>query len=438
MTEETLPAAKPSFKSGVVSALPVAVAGVAAGAAGIIVTVILARLLSNQGYGAYAQLVGLFLVISMPGSAVIVAVVRRTASWRAAGSHGELEKWAHRMHVRMYWFLGAFAILSLAVCIPVSSLLAKPSPISVAAMLLSAGVWILLCIDRGFLQGTQKYHSLAANYLVEGGVRTVLVLGLAVFFKLPGATIGVLLSEAVTAVHARWAANRSLSEPIDDGRSTTPPSVRRDLMIDLIAALGALALLAYLQNIDVVLLGRLNAGQAGAYAAVSVASKGLVFCAIVLGAYLLPEAAISHHEGDRAVRQLYATLAILAIPAVVLVSIAVVVPEQFLKLIFGARYLTADAAFAPLSIAMVFLSVTVIATMYLLAHGHRWVVFLLAPGAIAATFAVNAAHGNPTNTAKADLVVQGIVCGASVLSLIVAHRATKKEESHLLPEVTPR
>jgi O-antigen/teichoic acid export membrane protein len=404
--------------------LPVAVAGMLANGANIIVTILLARLLSTQGYGAYAQLTGLFLVVSMPGSAIIVAVVRRTALWRTGGSHTALAAWSDRMHHRMTWFLGIWIALVAAVCIPVAELLAKPSPVAVAGMLVGAGVWVLLCVDRGFLQGTRSYRPLSSNLLIEGGVRTVAVLALAALFKLPGAALGILVAEAASALHARRAADRALSSATDDGLSLEPPSIRRDLVIDLIAALVALALIAVLQNVDVILLGRLNPKEAGAYAAVSVMCKGLVFAAIVLGGYLLPEAAISYHEGTHALRQLAATMAMLAVPAVVLLVAAVTFPEQLIKLIFGSRYLGAQGAFEPLALAMILFSGTVLLSLYLLAHGQHWIVLVLGIGAGLAAIMIEAAHGAPVATAENDLYVQSGLAAVTVVGFAIAHLRT--------------
>ena len=426
---------KGSLRSNVATALPVAVAGMLANGTAILVTIVLARLLSTQAYGAYAQLVGLFLVISMPGSAIIVAVVRRTASWKTAGSHEALATWAEKMHRRMVWFLGVWIVVVLAVSIPIADLLAKPSPTAVGAMLIAAGIWVVLCVDRGFLQGTRSYRPLSANLLIEAGVRSVAVLAFAAVLKLLGAAIGVLIAEVVAALHARSRSLRALRSVTDDGLAQTPPSVRRDLVIDLIAALIALALIAGLQNIDVILLGRLNPDGSGAYAAVSVVCKGLIFAAIVLGSYLLPEAAISYHEGTHALRQLSATLAMLAVPAVALVVIAVGFPSTVIKIVFGARYLGAQAAFTPLSLAMVAFSVTVILAFYLLAHGQHWIVVVLALGTAAAALAIEAAHGAPVATAQNDLYVQCGLLAVTAVGFVIAHVRTHGWKSEVLDGV---
>ncbi len=74
-------------------------------------------------------------------------------------------------------------------------------------------------------------------------------------------------------------------------------SERRTVVLDLVVASVSLSMVAVLQNVDVLVVGRDNPSHSGAYAAVSVTSKAIVFGAIVLGGYLLPEAAIRWRQG---------------------------------------------------------------------------------------------------------------------------------------------
>jgi len=148
-----------------------------------------------------------------------------------------------------------------------------------------------------------------------------------------------------------------------------------------------------------------------------------VFGAVALGGYLLPEAAIRWRQGGHALRQMAITLSLLAVPAVILLVISVAAPRLLITVVFRARYLGAANAMAPLVVAMIFLSLTVILTMYLLAVGRRWITVLLVIGAAAATAAVAGAHGRPVATARADLAVQaGIAVVAAVGFARVHHR----------------
>ena len=93
------------------------------------------------------------------------------------------------------------------------------------------------------------------------------------------------------------------------------------------------------------------------------------FGALALGAYLLPEATIRWNEGVHAVRQLVVTLTFLAVPALVLLGIAVFIPSSFLSLVFTAKLSSAAPAFAYLVVAMIFLCISVLLTNYLFGVG---------------------------------------------------------------------
>ena len=193
---------------------------------------------------------------------------------------------------------------------------------------------------------------------------------------------------------------------------------RRSLTVDVGTALAALALLGVLQNIDVVLLGRAAPGNAGPYAAISVATKLLVLAALVLSSFLLPEAAARRHLGQHALHQLGATLAILAVPAALLMTVSFLAPRQLLGLAFGGRLTAAAPAFATLAAAMSCLAMTVLFTHYLLAVGRRRIVLLLLAGAVVTSVLIAAGNGAPLATARADLIAQAAlaaITGASVL-----------------------
>jgi len=425
-----------TVKGGLLQAGPVAIAGMLVNGAGALVVVAVARLVSSQSYGEIAQLLGLFFILSMPGSAVLVGVVRRVTGLQTTGQSRLVRGWIARAHRICLAGIAVELVLVLALQGWIAHQLRLPDGRGVVLILMAAGIWILLSVDRGLLQAHRSYRPLAGNLLIEGGVRTAIVLVL-VFGGLGvvGYALGVFVSEVVATAHAHWLARKAWANPATspvtrDGVvvATTEPEqilARRRLLADVSAAFVGLALLGLLQNIDVILLGHLDHANVGPYAAISVASKGLVFGALALGAYLLPEATIRWNEGGHAIRQLGVTLLFLAVPAVVLLGIAVVVPKQFLTLVFSAKLSTAYSAFAPLVLAMVCLSFTVLVTNYLFGTGSRWIVLLLAAGSGLAALLVTRADGHPLPTAWADLIVQSLLAlamGIAFLGIHVRHR----------------
>jgi O-antigen/teichoic acid export membrane protein len=450
------------MRAGLLQAGPLAAAGVLANGANVVLTVLLARVLSPHSYGVLNQLTGLFLIMSMPGSAVVVAVVRRVTMWHEDGSGHLVRRWAGRIHRQ-----GSLAVL-FWVAVVFSSrhgmavLLGQRSGVGIAAILGAAAFFVLLSLDRGLLQSRRAYRPLAANLLVEGGLRTVLVLVLVeAGFGPSGAACGVLIAEMLTAAHARWAAVRvwtgrpgapAAGAGSSTTASTTPAApftapvrnrswlagwraaVRRDpelggsvlerhrVVLDLVIASVSLSMVALLQNVDVLVVGRENPSHSGAYAAVSVTSKAIVFGAVVLGGYLLPEAAIRWRQGGHALRQLAVVLLLLSIPAAVVLAVALAAPRLLLQVVFHHAYTSAAAAMAPLVVAMILLSVSVVLTMYLLAIGRRWVAAVLGVGAGALTAAALAVHGSTTATARVDLAVQAGVLLVIITGFTLVHR----------------
>ena len=428
-----------AWRAGLLDAGPLAIAGVVANGGSVLVTLALARLLAARDYGALNQLIGVFFVVSTPGSAVLVGVVRRVTRW--TGDLGGVARWGAAVHRRATVALLVFAAVVLAAGSSIAGLLGRGDAVGFDAIAIAGAVWVLLCVDRGLLQAHREYRTLSANLLLEGAARTAFMIGFgAAGLGVGGVAAGVLLAEVATALHARLVADRAWRVEPDRGHAEDGARVEgathgwrllrldgvvaRDRVVrrDVGAAVVALGAIAVLQYVDVIVMGRDAPRAAGAYAAVSVSSKALVFVSVVVAGYLLPEAAISWRDGSHALRQLAVSLAILAAPAAVLVGVAAAIPRPFLSGVFSSRYVSAAGAFLPLALAMVCLSATVMVTMYLLGVGDRPFVVVLVGAAALATAAVVAAHGAPRTTALADLGVQAALLCAGFGELFRVHR----------------
>jgi hypothetical protein len=426
----------PDGASEIRHAVPLAIAAALVGVVSLLTTVFVAHVLTTRGYGTLIDLLALFLVVSMPGTALLVGVVRRVSAWQATGLAERVRPWVARVHR-----IGEASIVVLAIVMwlirgPVAHALSLPSPSGVTEILTAGGVWILISIDRGLLQVGRDYKDLSINLVIEAVTRCALTVGMAAELGVEGAALGLLFAELITATHARISATRAVTRSTLAAQPPEPEVVIEEtggavamtvhggkvLLADVLTALGSLLLLAILQNTDVVVLGRRMHDHSGAYAAISVPAKALVFVALVLVNYLLPEATIRHQRGSHALRQLFHTLGVMAIPCVVLLGMAVVAPKRVLALVFGHRLTAAAPAFSSLVLAMIFLSVTVILAIYLLGIGWRWVVLILAAGAVALAGATDSADGQYLNTARADLAVQIGLCVAMTACFVVVHR----------------
>jgi O-antigen/teichoic acid export membrane protein len=237
----------------------------------------------------------------------------------------------------------------------------------VAEVVAAAGLWALLGFERGVLQAGHRYGVLARNLLLEAGARTLATCVLvAAGAGVTGAAAGVLLADAVALAHARARVRGAAHDVHVPAQTTSRDVAGGGMRTDTVAALCVLALLAVLQTLDVLVVGREAPTRSGSYAAISVTSKALIFVAFSLSQYLLPEAARRFSEGRHALRQLAICLGLLAVPAVGLLGVAVVAPELLLRTVFGADLVDAAPALATLVLATASLASAVLFAYYLL------------------------------------------------------------------------
>jgi O-antigen/teichoic acid export membrane protein len=374
-------AGAPAGDSGTGAAAGLAAAQLAANGIAVIFTAIFARVLGREDYGVLAAALSTFLILSVPGYALQVAVSRAVAA-RRLGARGELGATLRRWTQRLSAATVALAVAAALFREPLAELLSVDAPWAAAATLPTVTLWILLSVERGMLAGLGEYRVVGFSIAGEAGGR--LALGLVLVLAglgTTGAYLGTPLAMALAALVLGRALARHAEARAGDGAAA--PAVRlRDVLRDAVVPIGALALIAVLQNVDVIVVRHQVAEvQAGAYAAAAVAAKVVVWTAVGVALYVIPEAA-GRSAAGRVARPVLlragAVVAAVAAPAMLVMAIA---PELVLRLGFGPSYELAAGALPLLGVAMSVLALTYLTVNYLLAVGSSR---FLAPLAVVA------------------------------------------------------
>jgi O-antigen/teichoic acid export membrane protein len=181
----------------------------------------------------------------------------------------------------------------------------------------------------------------------------------------------------------------------------------RTLTAEAWVAIIGLALIAVLQNVDVILAQhRLPDKAAGAYAAAAVAAKVVVWVAIGIGFYLLPEAARRHAVGQDARPVLFKALAMTGAVAAPCIIVYAVFPKLLLRLAFGEEYANLGAsALLELGVAMSFLALCYLAVQLLLALRQVRFLWILGAVAVAEVLALLFLPGGDSITGFATIVL---------------------------------
>ena len=408
---------------------PLAAAGLVSNGMAVVLTVALARLLDPQDYGAYASLMATALILYIPGSALLVAVVRHTSGLVSAGLGARVDPWAARVRRLALAGCGVLAVVAVAMRGVLADTLSLPGPGGSAEVVLAGGAWALLGIERGLLQTRRAYGALGRNLLLEGAARCLLTLAFVVAGAgVAGTAWGLLGANLLATAYGRRAL-RSGTRPA--GPDEPVPGRRADgrsrVALDAVVALAVLGLLTVLQSLDVIIVGREAPARSGAWAAISVTSKALVFVALALSQYVVAETARRWHDGDRGLRQLAAALVLFALPALGLLAVSMVAAEPALRLVFGPDLAGGAPQLTTLVAATTCLGAAVLLAHYLLAAGRREVVAALLVAAVVVAGALSLAGGRPAATANTLLACHAGL--AAVLAGLVVRASRSRRPS---------
>lgn len=376
-------------------------------------TIVFARVLHSDGYGSLAALVSAFLILSVPGSALQMTVAREVSRGVAEGDpYPAAGVWGWLTTLGLVT-VGATAVSILARDLIAAAIGVDDIPWAAAAAVPAGCLWLILSVQRGALQGLQRYRLVGASLVIEAGAR--LMAGLALVgagMSVTGAFLGTAVSVGAVAI--------ALSIPLL--RAAGPHSKHherplRSLIGRAWAPVAALSLIAVLQNIDVIVVKHVATEHAaGAYAAAAVIAKGVIWVAVGLGLYLLPEAARRTRMGVDARPVLVRTLALVGMVAVPAALLYVVAAKPLLVTIFGDAYGSAAGALPWLAVAMTLLACAYLSVQYLLALERANFLWALALAAVAEPLVLQAIGSRLTAVALGLLAVQ-LVLAAIVLSL---------------------
>jgi O-antigen/teichoic acid export membrane protein len=400
------------------------VASIAQNLLALLFTIVFARLLGASGYGSLAVLVSAYLILMVPGSALQIAVAREVGGDVGAGNEhagAGVRRWLVRLAL-------ATVLVTLA-AIPLRSVIGALINVDdlwgAAAVPVTAMLWAVLCVERGALQGFQRYRPVALSIVGDATARMAFGLLLfAIGLDVTGAFLGAALAYLAMALALLVPLLRELPPRELDDHHEAP---LRALLAGARAPVIALTLLLAMQELHVIIIKHEASGDAaGSYAVAAVAAKAIIWIAVGLGMYLVPEAARRATRGQDARSVLSRTLALLAAVGIPMVLVYAVAGRLLLDTVFGEDLTLASDALPFLGMAMVFLAGSYLAVQYLLALGHTRFILMLAVALAVEVGAVVAIGADLTAVALALLAVQA-VCAGLLLGLALrpaAGRAT--------------
>jgi O-antigen/teichoic acid export membrane protein len=392
------------------------VAVIAANVLALVFTIIFARVLGASGYGSLAVLLSAFIIMMVPGSALQIAAAREISQDLAAGepdAGAGVYRWLMRLAVA--------TLIVAALAIPLRPLIGALINVdelwAAAAVPVTAMLWIILAVERGVLQGFQRYQTVAFSIIGEASSRIAFALLLVgVGLDVTGAFLGSAMSLLAVALVLLVPLRRQLAGTASDQEN---PARLRDLLAGAWVPVIGLTLLLALQEVHIIIVKHeASADAAGSYAVAAVAAKAIIWIAVGLGMYLLPEAARRGKTGIDARPILLRTVALIGAAAVPMVLIYTFAGKALLAAVFGDDLTQASDALPWLGLAMSLLACAYLSVQYLLAMGRASFIWVLAVCLMLETVLLILIGANLAAVALALFAVQ-LLCASTTLLLSV-------------------
>ncbi len=317
-----------------------------------VVTAVSARALHPEGFGAYAFIVALVTIASIPTTVGLRQTVARETAYATA--RGALTAIGSTWIWAVKWTL--LVTVAMAGAVTGWALWAVDDPALARHMLIAAAILFLLPLPRmtaGVLQGLGK---VALSQIPEQIVRPLVLLGLvlAAWWLAGGApvTVSTMLVLFAIALAAEGGTStlfllRAMPFRLRDSLARGPDISRRALAMSAVS-FGAIAGVYLVNsNLDVVMLGLLGStAETGIYKAAATLSELVAFGLGAINTVLMPRIAGLHASGDRAALQRVVLRATWLISGFALVAALglVLAGRPLLALVFGDGYAAGYAA----------------------------------------------------------------------------------------------
>jgi O-antigen/teichoic acid export membrane protein len=286
----------------------VTVGSLVANVAGYLLHLPASRWLGPDGYGSFASLLSVQLVLAVPALAVQAVVAREVVRGRAVG---ELRRSARDTALTL-------ALLSVLLA-PVAAAALHTSVVGAAAAALTAPLLVVLSAELGVLQGRAEFRPLAGALAATALLRVAPAV--AVLAAGAGATAALLAGAVGTLVAAVGV--RRLAGPAEPVAAAVT-GTRWRALVGVARASQVQLVLIVLTSVDLLAARALLGDDAsGLYALGAVAAKAAFWLPQAVGVVLYPQLADPSRRG-RALRT--AVLVLLGVGAVVVLGAAVAAP----------------------------------------------------------------------------------------------------------------
>ncbi len=377
-------------------------------------TLLMGRLLSVEDFGEVAAILSLFLIVSVPATALTMFMSREAAS-RLSEGNSSIKYVFYVLRPHVFVFSVALWIIFLLLT-PVFSKLLHIHTLPFIIFSFLVPVTLAAALQSGTLQGMHKFFLLSQQSVLS----TLVKLALGVGLVLLGLTVSGVVFALVVAAVVSWVFGFIVTHKLLKKETETEVLTSRipTTFYAIVPIFVTTLFLALLSNIDVLLAKHfLTPALAGEYGALSTVGKILLYGSGAFITALLPFASAAYAEGrGREHRILALSLAIISAASAAAWAFFSMFPGFVVSLLFGASYLNIAPYLGTFAIAISCMALSIVFINYFVAVRNTSFMYFLGAGILIEIALIIWNHGTIQNITN-----MFVISSVALLALLIAN-----------------
>jgi O-antigen/teichoic acid export membrane protein len=361
---------------------------------------LMGRFLGPVNYGVLASIVSILYYLMVPTTTITTIVMKFTAEYQVEGTPGK----THSLFKRLTKQLLIVSVVLFGLMLVASPLISRFLKIESAWPMVILSFMVLgtylLPINRGVLQGLQKFGTLSANLFLETVLKLVVGIGLVLAgYMVNGAIFGI-----VAAMFAAYALSFIPMRKILAAHESAAVALGSVWRYSIPVFITLFCLNSY-YSIDIILVKHfLSPVEAGLYSGLSILGKIVVFASLAIVGVMFPIVAGRHKSNQKHGGILVSTLSLVTLVSGAIVIGYAAAPHLVISILFGDKFLGVAPYLGAFGLAMLLLALSTALANYFLAIDRTGGVPILVTVAIAQVILLVLFHDSLTHIVGVMLV----------------------------------
>jgi O-antigen/teichoic acid export membrane protein len=390
------------------------------------------RLLGPSDYGRLSVTLSLIGIVSVAGGAVLTISMRYAGELYHQGRFRALAALARSLKSLMFFgSIGLFLICAL-LAVPIAHFFALGTPgivVSAATIFLFS---LSTMVNKGVLQGAQRFRPVAAVSAGEMGSR--LVVGLLLVrlgFSVYGGIFAVVAASAIayliTLPSYRSVLRLEHTEPA--GSSTAVD--RKDILSYAGPTVLATVMLTFFLSLDSLTVKHyFSAEQAGLYAAVSTVANIIVYVSAPVLPVMFPMISQKLTTGEKHYKTFLLAFMVTLVGALAVLGLYMLAPTPIMRLLYGPTYASLATLLPLAGMYVFFYTVVNFLANYFLAIRDFSFVWLMGVSIVVQLLLAHSLHGS------IEQVIRDLIAGIMLLTLLMLGRYLYLKRTQILAILT--